>query len=168
MDILRTAQKGDPHAGPDRLRFHRKLGALALQLRDDIVDPADAQPDMLEPEIRRLRRCSDGLLRRNLGDEHGYPAEIEVEARPAVRLHRADDLGTEHPLVPACGRFRIGAAQMDVVVGEGGHASLPLSISGNTLGPGRVWRQQSWGPGAADGRTAPLAPGGMALLGVFG
>src|SRR6516162_6537453 len=83
---------------------------------------------MLEPEIRRLRRCGDGLLRRNLGDEHGYPAEIEVKARPAVRLHRADDLGTEHHLVPAGGRFRIGAAQMDVVVGEGGHASLPFSI----------------------------------------
>src|SRR6516162_7515467 len=108
MDILRAAQKGDPHAGPDRLGFYRKFGTFALQLRDDIVDPADAQPDMLEPEIRRLGRCGDRLLRWNLGDEHGYPAEIEVEARPAVRLHGADDLGTEHFLVPMCGGFRIG------------------------------------------------------------
>src|SRR6516164_10215874 len=83
---------------------------------------------MLEPEIRRLRRAGYCLFWRNLGDEHGSPAEIEVEARPTVRLHRADNLGPEHLLVPACGGFRVGAAQMDVVVGKGGHGSLPSSI----------------------------------------
>ena len=81
MDVLRTAQKSDPHTGPDRFRLHGKFGTLALQLSDDIVDPADAQPDMLEPEIGRFWRIGDGLLRRNLRDEHGYSAEIEVEAR---------------------------------------------------------------------------------------
>ena len=66
MNILRAAEKGDPHPGPDRLGRHRKFSALGLELGDDIVDPADAQPDMLEPEIGRLRWCGDGLLRRNL------------------------------------------------------------------------------------------------------
>src|SRR6266851_3823457 len=107
MDILRAAQKGNPHSGPDGLWLHGELGTLLLELGDDVVDAADAQPDMLEPEIRRLGRCRDGLLRRNLRDEDGYPAEIEVEARPAVRLHRADDLGAEHFRVPAGGRFGI-------------------------------------------------------------
>ena len=61
MDILRAAEKGDPHPGPDRLGFDGKFGALLLELGDDPVDPIDTQADMLEPEIRRLGRCGDGL-----------------------------------------------------------------------------------------------------------
>src|SRR5438270_5133990 len=126
MDILRAAQKGDPHPGSDRLGLDGKFGALLFELGDDPVDRVDTQADMLEPEIRRLRRGGHGLLGRNLRDENSYPSETEVEARPAVRLHRANDLGAEHVLVPAGGRLRIRAAQMDVVIGEGGHAFLPL------------------------------------------
>src|SRR6516162_2595245 len=99
---------------------------------------------MLEPEIRRLRRAGYGLFWRNLGDEHGYPAEIEVETRPAVRLHRADDLGPEHLLVPPCRGFDIGAAQVDVVVGEGSHAFLPFSI-GQSPTLGAAWRKHQPG-----------------------
>src|SRR5262252_10351160 len=128
MDILRTAQKSDPHTWPDRLGLHSKLGALLLELCDDVVDPVDPQSDMLQPEIGRLRRVGHNLLRRDLGDEHGYPAEIEIETWPAVRLHRADDLGTEHLRVPAGSCFSIGAAQVDVVVGKGGHWSPPWLI----------------------------------------
>ena len=37
MDILRTAQKGDPHARSDRLRFHRKFGALILSIPEPVI-----------------------------------------------------------------------------------------------------------------------------------
>src|SRR5262249_10356031 len=121
MDVLRAAQKGDPHPGSDRLRFHRKFSTLALQLGYDIVDPVDAQPDVLEPEIGWFWRVGDGLPRGHPRDEYGYSTEIEVEARLAVRVHRANDLGPEHLFVPACGCLNIGAAQMDMVIGEGRH-----------------------------------------------
>src|SRR3984893_9268072 len=137
MDVLRAAEKGDPHPGSDRLGLDAKFGALLFELGDDPVDPVDTQADMLKPEIRRLRRRGHGLLGRNLRDENSHPSEIEVEARPAVRLHRANDLGAEHVLIPARGRLRIRAAQMDVVVGEGGHAFLPLIGWLATLGPRR-------------------------------
>src|SRR5205807_3375288 len=78
-----------------------------------------------------------GLLGRNLRDENSHPSETEVEARPAVRLHRANDLGAEHVLVPAGGRLRIRAAQMDVVIREGGHVFLPLIGQLATLGRSR-------------------------------
>jgi len=110
MDILRPAQKGDPHPGPDRRRLPGELGALPLELGHRLVDAGDAQPDMLEPKIRRLRRCRGGLFRRNLRDEDSDPAEIKVETRPAVRLYRADDLGAEHFRIPAGGRLDVGAA----------------------------------------------------------
>src|SRR5262249_7628001 len=116
-------------AGPDRLRLHGKLGALLLELGDDVINAADAQPDMLEPEIRWLGRCRDRLLGRNLRDEDGDPTEIEVETPPSVRLYRADDLRAEHFRVPVRGHLRIGAAQMDVVVGESGHVSLLFSLT---------------------------------------
>src|SRR5580658_5908932 len=126
MHVLRAAQEGDAHAGPDRLWLDGEFGAFLLQLGDDGIDPLDPQPEMFEPEIGRLRRRGDSLFVRNLRDEDRYAAEIEVEARPAVGLHRTDDLGAEHPLVPAGGLLGVGAAQMDVVIGEGGHRVSPL------------------------------------------
>src|SRR2546423_302645 len=61
------------------------------------------------------------------GDEDIDPAELEIDARLAL-LHGANDFGAEHALVIARGRLRIGAAQMDVVVGKFGHGrfSVPL------------------------------------------
>ena len=76
MDILRAAQKGDPHPGPDRLGLDGKFGALLLELGDDLVDPVDPQADMLEPEIRRLRRCGDGLLRRTCAMKTATPPRL--------------------------------------------------------------------------------------------
>src|SRR5467141_3393908 len=149
MDILRPAQEGDAHPRPNRGRLPCELGTLLLELGDDVINAADAQPDMLEPEIRRLRRCRDGLLRGNLRDEDGDPAEIEVETRPSVRLYRTDDLGAEHFCVPAGGRLRIGAAQMDVVVGEGGHVSLLFSVDA-TVGLSQSCRQPLRRHGYAD------------------
>src|SRR5438445_2871488 len=128
VDVLRTAQKGNPNPGPDRRRLPGELGALLLQLGDNVVNAADPQSDMLEPEIRRLRRSRDGLFRRHLSEKDRHAAEIEIETRPAIRLDRADDLSAEHFGVPAGRRLRIRAAQMDMVVGESGHVSLLLSI----------------------------------------
>jgi hypothetical protein len=68
VDILRPAQKGDPNAGPDRRRLPGELGAFRFELGDRGVDAGDAQPDMLKPEIGRLRRGRDGA-RRNLRDK---------------------------------------------------------------------------------------------------
>src|SRR5215469_9040480 len=95
---------------------------------------------MFEPEIGRLRRSGNRLLRRNLGDKHSDPAELEVEARPAVRLHRADDLSPEHLLVPPRRGFHIGAAQVNVVIGESSHAFLPLPI-GQPATLGAAWHK---------------------------
>ena len=69
MHILRAAEKGDPYPGSDRLGLDGKFGALLFELGDDPVDAVDTQADMLEPEIRRFRRCGHGLLGRNLRDE---------------------------------------------------------------------------------------------------
>ena len=61
----------------------------------------------------------------NLGDEDHDAAEVHVGALDAVRHHRFDDLGAEHPLI-ICRRFVwVGAAQMHVVIGEFGHRGLP-------------------------------------------
>src|SRR5205085_3091027 len=62
MDILRAAQKGDPHPGSDRLGLDGKFGALFFELGDDPVDPVDTQADILDPELRRIRRGGTGLL----------------------------------------------------------------------------------------------------------
>ncbi len=62
MDVLRPTEKSDPHPGPDRLGLHGELGALPLQLRDRLIDPVDPQADMLEAEMRRLRRRGDSLV----------------------------------------------------------------------------------------------------------
>src|SRR5438067_3915332 len=51
VDVLRAAQKGNPNPGPDRRRLPGELGALLLQLGDNVVNAADPQSDMLEPEI---------------------------------------------------------------------------------------------------------------------
>src|SRR5262249_43116174 len=96
VNILRSAEKGDPHSGPDRLRLYRKLGAFLFELSDDLVDPVDPQADVLEAEVRGLRWSGHRLLWRDLRDEDGHSAEIEVEPRSAIRLHRANDLGAEH------------------------------------------------------------------------
>ena len=61
MDILRAAEKGDPHPGPNRLGLDGKFGALLFEFGDDPVDPVDTQADMLEPEIRRFRWRGHGL-----------------------------------------------------------------------------------------------------------
>ena len=66
MDVLRAAQKGDAHAGPDRLWLDGEFGALLLQFGDDRIDPLDPQPEMFEPEIGRLRRRGDSLFRQGL------------------------------------------------------------------------------------------------------
>ena len=76
MDVLRAAEKGDPHPGSDRLGLDGKFGALLFELGDDPVDPVDTQADMLEPEIRRLRRRGHGLLGRNLRDENSHPPRL--------------------------------------------------------------------------------------------
>ena len=61
MDILRPAQKRDPHAGPDGRRLPCELRTLLFEFGDRVVDAGDAQPDMLEPEMRRLRRRGNVL-----------------------------------------------------------------------------------------------------------
>src|SRR5438477_87240 len=52
--------------------------------------------------------------------------ELHVGALDAVRHHRFDDLGAEHPLVIGGGLIRVRAAEMDVVVGEFSHGVLPI------------------------------------------
>src|SRR6201987_2559307 len=86
VDILRAAEEGDPHTGPYRLRLDSEFGALFFELGDDSIDPIDAQPDMLEPEIRWLRRCGDRLLRRDLRNENIHSPELEIEGWPAIRM----------------------------------------------------------------------------------
>jgi hypothetical protein len=124
MDVLRAADEGDAHARADRRRLHRELGALLLQLGHRRVDAADLEPEMFEALERRLRRRPD-LVRIDPGDEHGHAAEIEVDPLASVRLSRADDPGAEHPFIITGRLFRVRAAQVHVVVCEGGHRDLP-------------------------------------------
>src|SRR5215467_9114565 len=73
---------------------------------------------MVEPLVGRgRRRVHVGRGRR---DEDVGTAELEVDTRLAL-LRGAQDLGAEHALVPLRRLLRIGAAQMDVVIGERRH-----------------------------------------------
>src|SRR5271154_974149 len=101
---------------------------------------------MFEPEIRRLGGRGDHLFAGDLGDEHRDAAEVEVDARPAVGLGRTDYFGAEHPFVPERGLFGVGAAQMDVVIGEGGHRVSPFLARAATLSPARTRFQSDHAP----------------------
>ena len=82
-----------------------------------------AQAEMVEAQVRRLRRRADAVLRRNLRDEDLLAAEVHVDARLAV-LVGAENRRSEHLFIEERRRFRIGAPQVDVVELERAHASL--------------------------------------------
>src|SRR5271165_3902681 len=110
MDVLRSAQERDTHAGPDGFRFNRELDALLLQFGDDRVNPLDPKPNVFEAEIRGLRCLANRLLLRHLRDKYRDAAEIEVDPRPPIGLDRADYLSAEHLLVPLSGLLGVGTA----------------------------------------------------------
>src|SRR5205085_11117707 len=103
---------------------------------------------MVEPLIGRSGCRVHACVR--LRDEDVGAAELEVDARLAL-LRGSQDLRPEHALVIARRRLRVGAAQMDVVVGEFRHGGSPLlaSVPGPVLAEvqaafgRRSWRQRT-------------------------
>src|SRR5262249_12561815 len=79
---------------------------------------------MIEALIGRDGRRVDAAVGRDRRDEDVGPAELQIDARLAL-LRGADHLGTEHAFVIPRGRLRVGAPQMDVVIGEVGHRVPP-------------------------------------------
>jgi hypothetical protein len=94
-----------------------ELGTLGLELGNDRIDAADAQPEMIEALIRGGRRRVDTVAGNDRRDEDIDAPELEVDARLAL-LHAAEHLGAEHAFVVRRRRLRIGAAQMDMIIGE--------------------------------------------------
>src|SRR5262249_35152197 len=83
---------------------------------------------MVEALIGRGGRRIDAVAGRDRRDEDVNAAQLEIDARLAL-LHGPDHLRAEHALVIARGRLRIGAAQVDVIVGELGHGGGPPSVA---------------------------------------
>src|SRR5215831_4820671 len=121
---LRTAQEGDAHPWPDGGGLHCELGALGLELGHDGIDFRHRQPAMVEALIGSLRWWIDFGVRQDLGHENVGATDLEIDARLAL-LQRADHLSAKHARVECGCRLKIGAAQVNVVVCELGHAVLP-------------------------------------------
>src|SRR4051812_9842414 len=105
---------------------------------------------MVEPDIAVAGLPRERLTGLDFRDKHHDPAELHIDALAPVGLNGFDDFGAEHALIIARGLFRVGAAQMDMVVSEFGHRSI-LHVgrsenvdcaggSGEGLGEGLVMR----------------------------
>src|SRR6185437_10636079 len=108
-----------------------KLDALRLQIGGDCVYAAYRQAEMIKPLIGRHRRRIDAVAGFDFRNENLCPAQLEIDARLAL-LRRADHFGAEHALEPLRGRFRIRAAQVNVIPRVIRHDVSPLSGAENT------------------------------------
>ena len=73
--------------------------------------------------------ASAGACRVGPGDEDLLPGQVQIDARRAIRLRRADHLGAELVFVPLRRRCRVGRAQMDMLPGVLGHVVLPVELT---------------------------------------
>src|SRR3954453_13899825 len=78
---------------------------------------------MVEALIGRGGCGIDAVAGCDWRDEDVGAAELEVDARLAL-LHAADDLSAENALEPLRSRFRVRAAQVDVIPGIGRHVGF--------------------------------------------
>jgi hypothetical protein len=117
------AGKGLPAKGAQR-GLHRELRAFGLEFCHDSVDFLHRQPEVVEALIGSLRWWIDFGVGQDFGNEDVGAADLEIDARFAL-LQRADHLGAEHAFIERGRRFRIGTAQVNVVVGELGHVAPP-------------------------------------------
>ncbi len=122
-NALRPADEADAHPGPDSGRLLRELDALGLDLGGDRVDVFHGQAEMVETLIGRHRRGIDAVARSDGRDEHIGATEFDVDPPRAT-----DDLASENVLQPCGGALGIGAAQMNMVPGDGRHLGLPILL----------------------------------------
>src|SRR4051795_8653325 len=114
---LRTANETDTDARSNVVRLGGELDTLAFQFGNDGVDLLHRKAEMIEALMRPHRSGADAIGERR--NEYVRAAELHVD--PAGGAH---DVAAENLLEPARGRFRIRAAQMDMIPRDCRHIAL--------------------------------------------